>query len=133
MLRIQAYMRPLGVAMTLIAVDSEYGPQLYKCDPAGYYVGYKATASGPKQQEALNFLEKKLKNKEHAEGGWEDVVELGIQTLSNVLSVDFKKGELEIGIVGGPRLDGKEGTDNEFRALTDLEIEERLQAISEKD
>jgi len=61
------------------------------------------------------------------------VVELGIQTLSNVLSVDFKKGELEIGIVGGPRLDGKEGADNEFRALTDLEIEERLQAISEKD
>jgi 20S proteasome subunit alpha 1 len=126
-------MRPLGVAMTLIAVDSEHGTQLYKCDPAGYYVGYKATASGPKQQEALNFLEKKLKNKEHAEGSWEDVVELGIQTLSNVLSVDFKKGELEIGIVGGPRLDGKEGTDNGFRALTDLEIEERLQAISERD
>jgi len=55
----RAYMRPLGVAMTLIAVDSEHGTQLYKCDPAGYYVGYKATASGPKQQEALNFLEKK--------------------------------------------------------------------------
>ena len=126
-------MRPLGVATTLISVDTEFGPQLYKCDPAGYYVGYKATASGPKQQEALNHLEKKLKNKEHAEGSWEDVVELGISTLSTVLSVDFKKGELEVGIVGGPRAGDKDGTDPGFRALTEDEIEERLQAISEKD
>lgn len=126
-------MRPLGVATTLISVDSEFGPQLYKCDPAGYYVGYKATASGPKQQEALNHLEKKLKNKECAEGSWEDVVELGITTLSTVLSVDFKKGELEIGIVGGPKVGAKNGSVPEFRALTEQEIEDRLQAISEKD
>ena len=126
-------MRPLGVATTLISLDSEYGPQLYKCDPAGYYVGYKATASGPKAQEALNFLEKKLKNKDNAEGNWEDVVELGIATLSTVLSVDFKKGELEIGIVGGPRMDGKEGTEPGFRSLTEEEIDERLQAIADKD
>lgn len=126
-------MRPLGVATTLISVDSEFGPQLYNCDPAGYYVGYKATASGPKQQEALNHLEKKLKNKECAEGSWEDVVELGITTLSTVLSVDFKKGELEIGIVGGPKAGEKKGSVPEFRALTEQEIEDRLQAISEKD
>jgi len=126
-------MRPYGVATTLISLDSEYGPQLYKCDPAGYYTGYKATASGPKQQEAFNHLEKKLKNKDSAEGSWEEVVELAITTLSTVLSVDFKKGELEIGIVGGPRTDGKEGTDPGFRALTEEEIDERLQAIAEKD
>jgi 20S proteasome subunit alpha 1 len=129
----QAYMRPLGVATTLISLDPENGPQLYKCDPAGYYVGYKATASGPKAQEALNYLEKKLKNKDNAEGNWEEVVELGIATLSTVLSVDFKKGELEIGIVGGPKAGGKEGTDPSFKALTEEEIDERLQAIAEKD
>lgn len=129
----QAYMRPLGVATTLISVDFENGSQLYKCDPAGYYVGYKATAAGPKQQEALTYFEKKLKNKDYADGSWEDVVELAITTLSNVLSVDFKKHELEIGIVGGPRADGKEGIDMGFRALTEDEIDERLQAISEKD
>ncbi|KAH9875737.1 hypothetical protein IAQ61_003201, partial [Plenodomus lingam] len=129
----RAYMRPLGVATTLISLDSEYGPQLYKCDPAGYYVGYKATASGPKTQEALNFLEKKLKNKEHAEGSWEEVVELAITALSTVLSVDFKKGELEIGIVGGPKLKGQEGTEAAFRALTEEEIDERLQSIADKD
>jgi len=112
----RAYMRPLGIAIRLISVDDEFGPQLYKCDPAGYYVGYKATASGPKQQEALNHLEKKLKNKDCAPGSWEEVVELGISTLSTVLSVDFKKGELEIGIVGGPKADEvKAPTENSKR------------------
>jgi len=129
----RAYMRPLGVATTLISVDSEAGPQLYKCDPAGYYTGYKATATGPKMQEALNFLERKLKNKDCAEGSWQDVVELGITALSTVLSVDFKKGELEIGIVGGPQADGGQGTTTEFRALSEEEIDERLQAIADKD
>ena len=129
----QAYMRPLGVATTLISVDSEFGPQLYKCDPAGYFVGYKATASGPKAQEAMNHLEKKLRNKNCAEGNWEEVVELAITTLSTVLSVDFKKGEIEIGIVGGPRVDGKEGTTTDFTTLSEEQIDERLQSIAEKD
>lgn len=54
-------MRPLGVISTLIGIDEERGPQLFKVDPAGYFVGYKATATGPKEQEAINFLEKKVK------------------------------------------------------------------------
>ncbi|KAF8535010.1 nucleophile aminohydrolase [Trichophaea hybrida] len=122
----RAYMRPLGVAMTLISLDDEFGPQLYKTDPAGYYIGSKATASGPKQQEALNYMEKKLKNKEFAPGDWKEVVETGIAALSSVLSVDFKKGEVEVGVVGA---DGNPL----FRKLTEEEIDERLQAIAEKD
>lgn len=126
-------MRPLGVATTLISLDSEFGPQLYKCDPAGYYVGYKATASGPKAQEAMNHLEKKLKNKDCADGSWDEVVELAITTLSTVLSVDFKKGEIEIGIVGGPGRHGSDQSDPSFRSLTEEEIDDRLNAIAEKD
>ncbi|PWW76273.1 N-terminal nucleophile aminohydrolase [Tuber magnatum] len=122
----RAYMRPLGVSMTLISVDDEMGPQLYKTDPAGYYVGYTATSSGPKQQEALNHLEKKFKNKDYAPGDWKEVVETGISALSSVLSVDFKGGEVEVGVVGA---DGKPG----FRKLTQEEIEERLQSIADKD
>lgn len=63
-----------AIAMILIGHDDEWGPQLYKCDPAGYYVGYKATAAGAKQQEALNHLEKKLKK--NPEMNMEDTVEV---------------------------------------------------------
>ena len=36
-------------------------PMCLQVDPAGYYVGYKATAVGGKETEAVNFLEKKVK------------------------------------------------------------------------
>jgi hypothetical protein len=60
--------------MILIGHDDEWGPQLYKCDPAGYYVGYKATAAGAKQQEALNYLEKKFKK--NPDMNMEDTIEV---------------------------------------------------------
>ncbi|KAK9461474.1 nucleophile aminohydrolase [Lipomyces oligophaga] len=122
----RAYMRPLGVAITLVSVDDEQGPMLYKCDPAGYFVSYKATSTGPKQQEAMNYLEKKLKKTDAVEGSWETVVELAITALSSVLSVDFRKNDIEIGVAG---IAG----DSRFRKLTPDEIDERLVAIAERD
>ena len=124
----RAAMRPLGVTMTLISIDDELGPQLYKCDPAGYYVGYRATASGPKQQEATNYLEKKFKA-ENAADSWQKTVELAINTLSNVLSVDLKATEVEIGVCGAPNLKGS--IDPNFRMLTIEEIDARMQSIAD--
>lgn len=60
--------------MILIGLDSELGPQVFKLDPAGYFVGFHATAAGQKQQEAMNFLEKKWKK---FEGGAEDAAKAG--------------------------------------------------------
>ncbi|KXS09956.1 N-terminal nucleophile aminohydrolase [Gonapodya prolifera JEL478] len=119
----QAAMRPLGVSMILIGYDDERGPQLFKSDPAGYYVGYRATAAGQKQQEALNYLEKKIKKGGKLAG--DDAVELAITTLSSILSIDFKATELEIGVVTKDH--------PQFRQLGKEEIEAHLQRITEKD
>lgn len=55
-------------AMILIGIDEELGPQCFKLDPAGYYVGFHATAAGQKQQEAMNHLEKKWKKLDNGSG-----------------------------------------------------------------
>lgn len=120
----RAYMRPLGVALTFCQIDEEKGPQIYKCDPAGYYTGVKAVATGPKQQEATTYLEKKLKKVDAVEGDWKQTVEFAINALSSVLGTEFRKGDIEIGVA----------TEEEgFRILLEDEIDERLITIAEED
>lgn len=122
----RAYMRPLGVALTFCQVDFEdenRGPQIFKCDPAGYYTGVKAVSTGPKQQEATTYLEKKFKKMDHVNGDWKETVEFAISSLSSVLGTDFRKNDIEIGVA----------TQGEFRILTADEIDERLVAIAEMD
>lgn len=99
--------------MILTGIDTTTGPQIFKLDPAGYYVGFHATASGTKQTEAINLLEKSYKK------GWklttlESVVELALSSLSTVLATDLKAGEVEVGVVGG----GEKG----FRKVSTLSI-----------
>ncbi|KAI8618816.1 nucleophile aminohydrolase [Chytriomyces sp. MP71] len=118
-----AAMRPYGVSMMLIAYDDEAGPQVFKCDPAGYFAGYKGTSAGTKGQEATNHLEKKLKKDPVM--STEETVELAITTLSTVLSIDFKPTDIEIGIVTKD--------DPTFRALSVGDIETHITRIVERD
>merc|ERR1712194_699708 len=57
-----ASMRPLAVVLLIVGVDDEKGPQVLKVDPAGHFLPFKGTASGAKEQEATNFLEKRVEN-----------------------------------------------------------------------
>ncbi|KAG2450772.1 hypothetical protein HYH02_004609 [Chlamydomonas schloesseri] len=122
-----AYMRPLGVVSMLIGIDEERGPQLFKVDPAGYYVGYKATSVGVKETEANNFLEKKFKG--NPQFTYDEAVTTAIAALQGVLSEEFKSSDLEVGVVRA----GAEGGDGAFRVLTAEEVDHYLTIISERD
>jgi 20S proteasome subunit alpha 1 len=60
--------RSMCVIVTLVSCDLERGPQVYKVDPSGQAVGYKAVAAGAKDQEAVTQLEKQFKK---TEGNWD--------------------------------------------------------------
>ena len=62
--------------MIIIGHDPEFGPQVFKLDPAGYFVGFHATSAGQKQQEAMNHLEKKWKKLDNGRGA-DDAVKAG--------------------------------------------------------
>lgn len=119
----QAGMRPFAITAMLLGVDETWGPQLYKVDPAGFYVGYKAACAGAKEQEATNFLEKKIKN--NPQYNYDECVRMAITAIQTVLSEDFKAHEIEVAVVTA--------ASNKFRVLSNEEVEDHLTAISERD
>ena len=77
-----AYMRPLCCVTILFSIDDENGPQIFKVDPAGHYMGYKATATGEKEQSANNNLEREIKKKNKL--SVDETIKTAIKTLQNV-------------------------------------------------
>jgi 20S proteasome subunit alpha 1 len=116
-----ASMRPLACIGLFIGVDDEKGPQVFKVDCAGHYLPFFAAASGPKEQEAMNFLEKRAK--EMKEFDTDQVIRTAITCLGHVLGSDFRGTEIEVAIV--------EGIAGKFHSLTEGEIEGHLNAIAD--
>lgn len=143
----QAAKRSAAAVMILGAVDDEKGPQLYKVDPAGHVLGYKATAAGAKEQDAINALEKKVKAASEAAaagaagagaggaggaaapaaGGapaGDEAVRMAISVMQSVLASDFKASEVEIAIIKGAE---------RVRLLTEAEVDAHLTVLAERD
>jgi 20S proteasome subunit alpha 1 len=113
--------RPLAVISIFIGVDDISGPTIYKVDCAGHFLPYYATAAGPKEQEAMNFLEKRvsdMKDMNH-----DTVTRTSILCLGHVLGSDFRDTEIEVATV-----DSKQG---KFHILTKDEIDLHLNAIAD--
>ena len=95
---------------------------MYKVDPSGSAIGYKAVATGTKEQEALTQLERAYKKND---GQWstQQAIEAAIKTLSSVASSDFRASEIEVGVatVGQPL----------FRKLQEREIDAVLNAMAD--
>jgi 20S proteasome subunit alpha 1 len=118
-----AYMRPLCVVTLLFTFDDEKGPQLFKIDPAGHFVGYRATSTGEKEQSAVNHLEREYKKR--TDFSTDEVFKIAIRTLQNTLSTEFRSTDIEIAIVSNEERDVK--------ILTPDEIERELAKIGESD
>lgn len=114
--------RSMRCIFTIVGIDEEKGPQVFKIDPSGFCVGYKAIAAGTKDQDAINYLEKQYKKKPE---GWttDEAVQTAIMCLQNVISTDFKSNEIEIGIATSENIF--------FRTLTEEEIEKHLNSIAD--
>ena len=91
-------------------------------DPAGHFLPFFATAAGVKEQEAVNYFEKKVTDLRTASP--DDTARTAIMCLGSVLGSDFRGSEIEVAVVEGK---GK------FRKLTEDEVEEHLNAIAEMD
>ena len=113
--------RPLACIGLFVGVDDEKGPQVFKVDCAGHYLPFFAAASGPKEQEAMNFLERRAT--EMKEFDPDQVIRTAITCLGHVLGSDFKGTEIEVGSI--------KGSSGKFTVLTEDEIEEHLNAIAD--
>lgn len=114
--------RIFAVVAMFMAVDDELGPQLYRVDPAGVVMGFKAATAGVKEQEATNNLEKKLKG-DDAPRSREEVTRAAIDTLQAVLGEDFKATDLEVAVVSARGCE----------ILSDAAVDAHLTAIAEAD
>jgi 20S proteasome subunit alpha 1 len=103
-------------------VDDEKGPQVLKVDCAGHYLPFFGTASGSKEQEAVNFLEKKVKDMKGYDA--DETVRTAIMCLGSVLGSDFRGSEIEVAMVEG---------DGTFTVLKEEEIDLHLNAIADAD
>lgn len=123
-----AMIRTLCVTTVLMGIDDEKGPQIFKIDPAGLSIGYRACAAGSKEQEATTLLEKQFKKKAGPDGNAtftaDQAVEVVIDTLQSVIGAEFHSGDIEVALATKDSVN--------FRLLPGVEVESYLNRIADK-
>lgn len=127
----QAFMRALGIIGLYGGFDEEGKPQLFRVDPAGHFLGFKACSAGVKETEAMGNLEKLLKlsaetpTSERIDPNLtqDEALDLAVDSLQLTMGQSFKSNDIEIGIV----------TLNGFIKLTEQEIDAILVRIGDSD
>ena len=119
-----ASMRPLAVTTLLVGVDDAgVGPQVYKVDCAGHFLPFFGTAAGAKEQEATNFLEKRVDDMKAYTA--DETVRCAIMCRGSVLGSEFRGSEIEVAVV--------DGVQGQFTKLTEEDIEKHLEAIADSE
>jgi len=118
-----AYGRPSGATAMFISMDDERGPQLHRVEPSGTAHGFKAVATGAKEPEATNQLEKAFKVKSDPDET--ETIQRAISCLQITLQMDFKAADIEVGVVSNSKVG--------FVKLGAEEIDHHLNAIADRD
>lgn len=128
----QAFMRALGIVGLFAGFDEDQKPQLYRVDPAGHYMGYKACAAGVKETEAMGNFEKTLKltadvpvsQRKDPLLSQEDTVDTAIEVLQQTLGADIRSTDIEVIM-----LTYEKG----WQSLSEAQIDVVLARLSDKD
>ena len=127
----QAFMRALGIIAIYAGVDDDGKPHLFRVDPAGYFMGFKACAAGVKENEAMGHLEKALNLTQDVPVtervdpllSRDAAIETAISAFQETIGSDAKPGDIEVAVVDS----------SGFKVLTDDQIEAVLNALSDRD
>eukprot|EP00924_Labyrinthula_sp_SR-Ha-C_P004497 snap_masked-scaffold_1-processed-gene-2.13-mRNA-1 protein AED:0.33 eAED:0.33 QI:0/-1/0/1/-1/1/1/0/249 len=121
--------RPFGVSIVIAGFSVEGEPMIYKTEPTGNYMAWRACAIGNKSEETNDFLKKEYKENMEKD----QVVRMCVESLLQVVEEDRP---IEIWVIeeGGPEggkmleKDVVDGYRKEIHELREKEREEREQA-----
>jgi 20S proteasome subunit alpha 1 len=126
----EAGTRPMGATLTFIGMDVQDSdgslvPNIYKVDPAGYYVGYHATASGAKEIEGFAHLERRQKQAAFSTLSEAEAAMCALGVLQEITGISLKARDVEVGrcTAANPK----------FSVVAAQEVEAWLTQIAEKD
>jgi len=128
----QAFMRALGIIGLYAGFDEDQRPQLFRVDPAGHYLAYKACAAGVKESEAMGSFEKKLNLTldipviERVDPALDKnaAIDLALDVLQIALGADLKASEVEVAV-----LTYEDG----WKVLDEQTVDDILVKLSDKD